>query len=86
MRVVDELAEWVDAYAAERKIKRGQVVEMALENLRDLAQGGVPDAPSTPVPQFVKSTRAQQNAAPAVRPFSMDAQRKLNEAKYGRKR
>jgi transcription elongation factor Elf1 len=73
VRVVDELAEWVDGYAEGRGMRRAAVVESALRAFRDLATGGVPELAQTPragkrapvVPEQVAAS-ARASGVPAV--------------------
>jgi hypothetical protein len=65
LRLDEELAAWVDAYAEERSSSRTEIVEVALRALRDLASGGVPDLAAGDAPAR-RADLARARANPRV--------------------
>lgn len=58
-----ELVEWVDGYAKARRCSRTDVLELAVRELRDAAQGGVPELPTElPVRRESGSSAGQERA------------------------
>lgn len=51
IRLPEELLTWLDAYAEQRGVSRGQLIEASVAGLRQDAERGVPDLPAPePVP------------------------------------
>lgn len=89
MRIESGLWSWAAAYAGQRQLTRTAVVEAALRELRDAAQGGVPARGSVGVAAAKAGASRAASRVPVKPAFvdrSWDRQTKLNEAKYGRKR
>lgn len=66
-RLSDELAAWVEEYAAARGTDAATVLRMALESFRRDAGSGVPDLPVADTPE-VRRERAVRAAARQVVP------------------
>jgi hypothetical protein len=69
-RLSDELALWVEEYAAARGTDAATVLRMAVESFRREAESGVPDLPVADSPQ-VRRERAQVAAGGHVAPASV---------------
>lgn len=83
-RLPDELADWLDDYAAKRKVKRSVIVEAAVREFMEACGGGVPVLPAPRPPGPSSRQQTSTAARPSLVHVINERQARLNAAKYGR--